>query len=265
MDPIATIANTAPQAPTYHSTLPRFAPLLPSLSASARTSPGLPPPTYAPGFPRAPSGPGSAGRGDLAGLDFNIGAWSAARNGPQARLYESVARRRATKANEDAELGRALAETGFALSPLLPPAPSSTATQPATADAGASSVATAAGAATANAQTAPAPAATRAASETSSIRSAASSIAAAAAPTPTSLLPVSPHEDPDLVGPAAATAARERRLYLQGCAREERARRDQDALRREDASWNFMLAQMADWEGFRRDVRGKKGWRRFFR
>ena len=208
-------------------------------------------------------------------MDFNISEWSAARNGPQARLYESVARRRAHRASEDAELSRALAETGFALGP-SPPLPPLVA--PAPAGAGgtdANVIANGASARGAPAEGAPAATAAHAASETSSVRSADSTPAAGApAPThaPASLLPVRPHEDPDLVGPAAATAARERRLYLQGCAREERARRERDALRREDASWNFMLAQMADWaarerswEEFRRSVRKKKGWRRFFR
>ena len=83
--------------------------------------------------------------------------------------------------------------------------------------------------------------------------------------------PISPLEDPDLVGHVAASAARERRLYLQQ-AREERVRRDAQALRQEDRSWDVLLAQMADWkerersqEKCRRDARARKGLRRFFR
>ena len=64
-----------------------------------------------------------------------------------------------------------------------------------------------------------------------------------------------PLEDPDLVGPTAARQARERRLYL---AKHER---EQAAMRQEAKSWDFMLAQMADWkerekswDNFRREV-----------
>ncbi|MCJ1353195.1 MAG: hypothetical protein MMC33_003180 [Icmadophila ericetorum] len=64
-----------------------------------------------------------------------------------------------------------------------------------------------------------------------------------------------PLEDPDLVGPTAARQARERRLYL---AKHER---EQAAMKQEVKSWDFMLAQMADWkererswDNFRREV-----------
>ena len=76
------------------------------------------------------------------------------------------------------------------------------------------------------------------------------------APEPEPLLPL---EDPDLVGVAAATAARERRLYMTKC------RREQEAMKHEDKSWDFQLGQMADWhernkswDGFKRNVEGKK-------
>ena len=71
--------------------------------------------------------------------------------------------------------------------------------------------------------------------------------------------PVSPFEDPDLVGVEAANAARERRLYMIRCMD------DREALRQENKSWDFMLSQMADrkerersWEKFRRDIRKNK-------
>ena len=91
-------------------------------------------------------------------------------------------------------------------------------------------------------------------------------------PPPEPETPVSPLEDPDLVGHVAASAARERRLYLARTVAERR-QHDARALRDEDRSWDFMLAQMADWkererswERFRRDVRHSKGpLRRLFR
>lgn len=73
------------------------------------------------------------------------------------------------------------------------------------------------------------------------------------------LEPVSPLEDPDLVGVAAATAARERRLYMTKC------RQEQESMKHENKSWDFQLNQMADWhernkswDGFKRNVEGKK-------
>ena len=55
-------------------------------------------------------------------------------------------------------------------------------------------------------------------------------------------VPLSPHEDPDLVGLEAATLARERRLYM------ERCENGTEALRQESLTWDFMLSQMADWK-----------------
>ena len=67
--------------------------------------------------------------------------------------------------------------------------------------------------------------------------------------------PQSPLEDPDLVGPEAAARARERRIYMARC------NNDAEALKQENKSWDFMLAQMGDWkerekswEQFRREV-----------
>ena len=54
--------------------------------------------------------------------------------------------------------------------------------------------------------------------------------------------PVSPLEDAALVGEAAAAAARDARLYREKCVRGDKMLRD------ESRSWDFMLAQMADWE-----------------
>ena len=63
--------------------------------------------------------------------------------------------------------------------------------------------------------------------------------------------PLPPLEDPDLVGAEAARAARERRLCVQ------RRGEDAEALRQENASWDFMLSQMADWQG------RERSWERF--
>jgi hypothetical protein len=71
--------------------------------------------------------------------------------------------------------------------------------------------------------------------------------------------PVLPLEDPDLVGVAAATAARERRIYMTKCLAE------QESLRQESNSWDFITIQMTDWEergrtwnGFKKNAHGKK-------
>lgn len=73
--------------------------------------------------------------------------------------------------------------------------------------------------------------------------------------------PHSPLEDPQLVGEAAATRAREQRLYRERCLRGD------EALRNENKGWDFMMVQMADWEErerswmrFRESVKGP-GWR----
>ncbi|MCJ1464492.1 hypothetical protein MMC07_003105 [Pseudocyphellaria aurata] len=67
---------------------------------------------------------------------------------------------------------------------------------------------------------------------------------------------MSPLEDPELVGPEAAAHATARRR----CAEEQAL-----LLKEEQQSWDFMLAQMADWkererswEGFRRGVQEKR-------
>ncbi len=59
-----------------------------------------------------------------------------------------------------------------------------------------------------------------------------------------------PLEDPDLVGPEAAARARVQRLYMQTCKEEE-------ALRLESKTWDFMLSQMGDWK------EREKSWEKF--
>ncbi len=62
--------------------------------------------------------------------------------------------------------------------------------------------------------------------------------------------PAYPLEDPDLVGPEAAERARVQRLYMQTCKEEE-------ALRLESKTWDFMLSQMGDWK------EREKSWEKF--
>ena len=79
--------------------------------------------------------------------------------------------------------------------------------------------------------------------------------------------PISPHEDPDLVGVEAAAQARQRRLYMAKC------RTESEALASEARSWNFMTIQMTDWEDRQRSwnrfesnyLKKKKGFRRWLR
>lgn len=63
--------------------------------------------------------------------------------------------------------------------------------------------------------------------------------------------PVSPLEDPYLVGEEAASRARAQRVYREMCLRGE------ETTRYETRSWDFMMGQMADWE--ERD----QSWRNF--
>jgi hypothetical protein len=63
--------------------------------------------------------------------------------------------------------------------------------------------------------------------------------------------PLSPLEDPYLVGEEAAEQARTQRIYREMCLRGE------EAVRYEGKAWEFMLAQMADWE------ERERSWRRF--
>lgn len=74
-------------------------------------------------------------------------------------------------------------------------------------------------------------------------RSPTSTVSASAPPsTPRAPQPLLPHEDPDLVGEMAASRARNARLYRERCLRGE------ERFRHEGRSWDFMLAQMSDWE-----------------
>ncbi|KAK7187896.1 hypothetical protein DPSP01_003210 [Paraphaeosphaeria sporulosa] len=82
---------------------------------------------------------------------------------------------------------------------------------------------------------------------------------------PVQIAPLSPLEDPDLVGAEAAGRARRSRVYREMCAREDETRGH------ESRSWDFMVGQMSDWDerrnswnSFKSNIpsRGKRG-RRF--
>ena len=180
---------------------------------------GLPPTSYAPGFHRAPG----YSKDNLSHLTFNISEWSSAKNGAQARHYHNVAKRRAGLASIE-EKARLTNLTSTMVFPTL-----------------------------ASITTTEAPESTIENSSCSSNQQASASTPAVAAET----LP--PLEDPELVGTVAATAARERRLYMEKCSSER------EALRQENKSWDFMLGQMSDWqererswEGFKKNVEGRK-------
>jgi hypothetical protein len=64
--------------------------------------------------------------------------------------------------------------------------------------------------------------------------------------------PHNPMEDPALVGETAAARAKEQRLYRENCMRDSR-----EALKYESKSWDFMLAQMVDWD------EREQSWNRF--
>lgn len=63
--------------------------------------------------------------------------------------------------------------------------------------------------------------------------------------------PPNPLEDPYLVGEEAAAAARAQRIYREMCLRGD------EAIRYEGKTWEFMLAQMADWE------ERERSWKKF--
>jgi hypothetical protein len=59
---------------------------------------------------------------------------------------------------------------------------------------------------------------------------------------PVQIAPMSPLEDPHLVGEEAAGRARRSRVYREMCARDEETRGH------ESRSWDFMVGQMSDWD-----------------
>ena len=152
-------------------------------------------------------------------LSFNISEWSAVRNGPQARHYQNVANRRAKLASIEEQTRLSNLASAMSFPAFATPMSPAEASEPCSSEIS---------------------------NHTSSIHNLAEA-------------PVSPLEDPDLVGHAAATAARERRLYMTQCIQER------GALKQESRGWDFMLSQMSDWhererswDSFKQNVEQKK-------
>ena len=60
--------------------------------------------------------------------------------------------------------------------------------------------------------------------------------------------PMSPHEDPELVGPEAAAIARDRRLYM-ASVKKGFTDAEMDIMRAHEAkTWDHLIAQMSEWE-----------------
>ena len=154
---------------------------------------------------------------------YNMANWSTARSGPTNRHYENVARRRMQRETSVTDIMQALAAVPASV-----------------------------------ADNAPSVSATPSTSTSALPNATISNTPRPAEPSS----PYSPAEDPDLVGEAAAAAARSHRLYRESCFVDPR-----EALRGESRSWDFMMVQMKDWDerqqswnNFRRDMdTGKRG------
>ncbi|KAK7543096.1 hypothetical protein IWX49DRAFT_595600 [Phyllosticta citricarpa] len=260
-----------------NSNAPATAPAEPPPDASVPRSQGLPAPrSFAPGFESRSAhyvepnpSPASA----------SINHWSSIHSSHARQQYQNVARRRASRAAgmQSAQRTVALFEqhggsnhsyNSDAVRTPSPPAlamnsPSAEALRP-------SSPGAAVPVAPLSSSTSPPPPSLSpvpSSTGTSSIPAASSS-----PPPPPSLsrhhptnTTTSPHptttsfplEDPSLVGEAAARRARQQRLYREACRRHEHAER----VAAEGRAWDFLLAQMTDWDdrerswgAFRREV-----------
>lgn len=219
-------ASIRSEAPSYRSEAPPYSP--PSNGNSNDEEPeqqyGLPAlERYAPGFQSRPHGSVA----DIQNHNYNMGNWSSIRTGHRTREYENVARRRVQR---DPNVSQLL----NSLSAVPAPTPMS-----ATGSAAALMIAEIS---EASARTYPN----------------ASTRARPSAPSAPAEEPFSPLEDPTLVGEVAAARAKSSRLY-----RENAMRDPLEALRNENKKWDFMLAQMKDWDereqswnNFRRDLNG---------
>lgn len=237
-DPDATSVHSAApsyvsEAPTYTSRRPSI-PFVPTPTPSSTTtssplapssSPprGLPSPRYAPGFQSRAYGSIS----DIDSHNYNISHWSSINSSHASRQYHAVARRRASQAASTAALLNSLT----AVPPLLA-SPSITNSSANTSPSSSFSTLNNSGSLSAGSNT----------NDNNSSPS---------YPADVSTTPLSPLEDPYLVGEEAAGRARAQRIYREMCLRGE------EAVRYEGKAWEFMLAQMADWE------ERERSWRRF--
>lgn len=214
------IRSSAPsyvsEAPTYTSRRTSI-PLVPSVTYGASSlvecssiterGPGLPPVRYAPGFQSRAHG----SMKDIENHNYNISHWSSIHTSQQHRQYQNVARRRASKADANSILLSMTSSGGSGSGPSAPTAGPSQAFS-------------------SSATTPP--------REGTPPREKSNDIQAVEI----DITPVSPMEDPYLVGENAARKARASRIYREMCLKGDMA------IRHEGKTWDFMLAQMADWE-----------------
>ncbi|KAJ9635926.1 hypothetical protein H2199_008280 [Coniosporium tulheliwenetii] len=147
-------------------------------------------------------GPGLPPMKDIENHNYNISHWSSIHTSQQHRQYQNVARRRASKADANSIL-LSMTSSGVLAGPSQ--ASSSSTTAP--------------------------PREGSPPREQAEIQA-----------VEIDITPVSPMEDPYLVGENAARKARASRIYREMCLKGDMA------IRHEGKTWDFMLAQMADWE-----------------
>jgi hypothetical protein len=212
----ASVISAAPsyisEAPTYVSnrqstiivtTPPRQSTsLLPPHRPEQRTI-GLPAAEFAEGF----QGRGNCNVANVfSHSNYTIRSWSSISTGQNARQYQNVAARRASKVSAS-PLFNSLTSSG----------PPELAAVQFTEGASGST-------------------------PSSSIAASMSLSPPSAFPTDMELAPIHPLEDPYLVGESAAAQARQQRIYREMCLRKE------EAIKNEGQSWDFLLAQMGDWD-----------------
>jgi hypothetical protein len=191
-------------APSYRSEAPPYTPPSQPLTHTVSAPERLPA-----GIPNRRYAPGFTPRshgsvGDVSNHNYNVASWSSVRTSGAARQYENVAKRRVERGNSVPSL------PGTISSPAVPYPVSENAGNP---DAFSDSGPDQHGA-----------------------------VSCGQTPPAVPEQPLSPLEDPALVGEAAAKAAKASRLYREKC------KRGDEVLRAENRSWDFMLGQMADWE-----------------
>ncbi|KAF1987398.1 hypothetical protein K402DRAFT_47579 [Aulographum hederae CBS 113979] len=231
--------------PTYDSTFPGSSLIPPSDTVQ---SPGLPPQAYALGFQARPN----SSINDVESHSYNINRWSN-NSSSNNRQFRSVALRRASRAGQPSSSSlfdslnavpsssraenSSRANLSLSLSRTTTLSPSSpTGGLPSPINASMASALPNRSSSSSPPGSAPLPTIDSSSSSSHPSQSTASS---SSSPTTTER-PHNPLEDPILVGEAAAARAREERLYRENC-------RD-EALRNEGKAWDFLLAQMMDWE-----------------
>ncbi|KAF2452727.1 hypothetical protein BDY21DRAFT_375304 [Lineolata rhizophorae] len=255
-------SSSAPSPSSSSSSSSSSSPSSSAATRSAQPRQGLPSPRYAPGFHARPAARGSGAVGDVELSNYNVGAWISANSSHASRQYHAVASRRAnTQRQTTAALLNGMTTTAAPVSPSVSLASlshslsggSASAASGASAAAGSAGVGAASSSGMASASrtssNASSGTAVSSGSESSSAGAAAGGGAAAAAAAEAQ--PASPLEDPHLVGEQAAAKARAQRMYREMCLRGE------DGVRHEGKAWDFMMAQMADWE------ERERSWRRF--